>query len=190
MDVVVSSDSVDTGLFAREQGCAFRARDKPLCLDSTPMVDVLLDVLESRVNTYDTVVMLYPCAPLAEKGDILKGLHLVHDFAHKVAVPVYRSREAPERALIVHGDTVTPRYPEYKDTNSNGFTPTYYSAGQWYVADVSHLLLSRTLTPLEAGYVEIPATRAIDIDTKDDWDLAELMYDRLHGQQKQVDANE
>jgi hypothetical protein len=36
------------------------------------------------------------------------------------------------------------------------------------------------LTPLEAGYVEIPTNLAVDIDTPADWTLAEMLYIHEH----------
>jgi N-acylneuraminate cytidylyltransferase len=175
--VVVSSDSEEIGRYAMDRGCAWHIRDERLCADDVPMVDVLLDVLEHQINPYDVVVMIYPCAPFVYVDDIRIGLKWVKH--HRVVYPVYRSHEQPERALLVHDGKVSPRFPEYKDINSDIFPQSYHSAGQWYVVDPAWLRLAKTLTPMEAGYVEIPASRAIDIDTPDDWEMAELMYERL-----------
>ena len=179
--VVVSSDDAGIGLYAREQGCAFVGRGPDLCADSTPMVDVLLDAMSVQINQFDVVLMIYPCAPFVSRTDIQAGI-LMFSTGHRVVYPVYESREQPERALLVHENTVTPRYPEHKDTNSDSFPQSYHSAGQWYLADYAWLKLAKTLTPMDAGYVEIPASRAIDIDTPEDWAIAELMYERLHGE--------
>lgn len=187
-DVVVSSDSAEIGKMANESGCAFRKRDAKLCEPNTPMVDVVLDALTSRLDVYDVVVMIYPCAPLVDVADIRKGIDLVYGHGHKVAYAVHRTRDTPERALLFNGVGVVPRYPEYKDTNSDGFVDSYHSAGQWYVANAAWLKLAKTLTPLEAAGVEIPVERGFDIDTPEDWELAEYQYQRIH--QKQVDADE
>ena len=179
LTVVVSSDSEEIGELAVMNGCSWRDRPAELCADDTPMFDVVADTLSSRINATETVVMLYPCSPLAQVQDIQEGLHLVRE--HHVAYPVYKSHDTPERSLILDGDSVVPRYPEFKDVNSNEFTQSYHSAGQWYVADVAWLLMYRTFTPYQAGYVEIPASRAIDIDTLEDWALAEGMYESISG---------
>ena len=187
---MVSSDSEEIGEFAVLHGCPWRRRPAELCADDTPMFNVVEDVLSSQLDAFGTVVMIYPCSPLAEARDVSEGLHQVRELSHHVAYPVYKSHDTPERSLIMDKGNIVPRYPEFKDTNSNEFTQSYHSAGQWYVADVAWLRTYRTFTPYEAGPVVIPSHRALDIDTPEDWAIAETMYSRLHGQQEQVDANE
>ena len=179
--LLVSSDSREIAEYATSKGCATVFRGPDLCDDSTPMVDVILHAMHSQINQFDAVLMIYPCAPFVEVDDIKRGIEKI-DAGHRVVYPIYPSREQPERALLADEKTVAPRFPEYKDTNSNRFTPTYHSAGQWYIADYPWLGMARTLTPLSAGYVEIPASRAIDIDTPEDWAMAEIMYERLKGE--------
>ena len=180
--LLVSSDSNEIGNYALDQGCAYHIREPYLCADNVPMVSVLLDVLEHQINPFDAVLMIYPCAPFVDKIDIVEGVNRLSREKHHVVYPVYKSHEQPERALLVHENTVTPRYPEHKDNNSDKFPQSYHSAGQWYLADYAWLKLAKTLTPMDAGYVEIPASRAIDIDTPEDWAMAEIMYERLKGE--------
>lgn len=142
------------------------------------MVLAVIEAIEQTAYDLrtDSVLVLYPVAPFATKDDILEGLMVLRRDRHRVVYPVYKAREHLERVLIRRGDTILPRYPEYTETNSQYFEPTYHSAGQWYWADISWLLANRTLTPLEAGMIEIPQRRAVDIDTPDDWVIAEMLY--------------
>lgn len=173
--VVVSTDSDIVAGIARKEGADVFDRSPETCTDESPMVDAVLEVLEHYDADY--VLMLYPVAPFATFKSILEGFEKVRDGAH-VAYPIYKSREHWELALVKEGDSITPLNHEYSDYNSQFLSVTYHSAGQWYWADVDWLKRFKTFTPMTADYVEIPAGFAVDIDTPEDWKLAELLYVR------------
>ena len=174
---MVSTDSDEIGGFVSRFGAIYHKRSPETCADDSPMIDAILEVLETGDNwEHNFTCMIYPVAPFIQASDIQDGLHKLQYGHEQIVLPVYEAREMPERGMILHGDKMVPRYPEWKDTNSQAFHKTYHSAGQWYVARTAFLQTHRTWTPLECAYIEIPQERAIDIDTPTDWQLAELIY--------------
>ena len=179
---MVSSDDDRIGAFAAMHGALYHKRSEESCRDDAPIVEAVIEALQQTSYEVDTdcVLVLYPVAPFATVDDITEGMAVLERQRCNVVYPVYKAREHVERVLIRRGDRVLPRYPEYTETNSQYFETTYHSAGQWYLADIAWLLANRTLTPLEAGFVEIPQRRAVDIDTPDDWLIAEMLYVNEH----------
>ena len=113
--------------------------------------------------------------------DMARGMDLLKTKRYPVVTSVYRSREHFERAMLLGGDgeTVIPRFPEHKETNSQAFMPTYFPAGQWYLTTPAWLQTSLTLTPMSMGGIEVDPNEAIDIDTPDDWELAETFFNSV-----------
>jgi len=177
-EVIVTTDSDEIGSFAAKHGAVYYKRNPEYAKPDSPMIDAVLEVLEERKAS--EVVMLYACAPFIDYKQIIKAIDTVERNYQKVIFPVYKAREDPERAMIKDGKKIIPRYPEWKDTNSQGFRESYHSAGQWYVADVAYLRSGHTWTPLESGFIEIPQDEAVDIDTMADWEIAELLYIMKH----------
>jgi len=174
--IVVATDSDKIGGIAAHNGATYHKRSPETCAYDSPMIDVVLEVLKTGNNwECPTTVMLYPCSPFTEAMDIKMGLDILRWSSNDVVFPVYEAREAPERSMIKVGNYIVPRHPEWSNTNSDDFTQTYHSAGQWYVANTSFLMAYHTFTPLECGYIEIPQSRAMDIDTPADWDIAEVL---------------
>ena len=170
--IVVSSDSDEIGAFASYYDAVYHKRDPELCRDDTPMVDVIIDVLGQE--KWDAVCMVYPCAPFIKAANIRKGFNMLD--AADGTIAVFRDDNHAERAMLIDGDRVKSRYPEYDNINSNAWPDTYQSAGQFYWARPDPLATHRTWMLPNMRPVVIPEAEAIDIDTPADWDKAELLY--------------
>nr|MCR4596160.1 pseudaminic acid cytidylyltransferase [Lachnospiraceae bacterium] len=59
---------------------------------------------------------------------------------------------------------------------SQDLTPWYHDAGQFYVFKTDSFLKTRRITAGKILPMEIPETEVQDIDTAEDWKLAELKY--------------
>ena len=172
-EIVVSTDSDEIGSLAAAFGATYFKRSPDNMLDDSPMVDALLEVLPKYPEA-KTVCMAYACSPFI-KSQTIKDAYSQHEF-HKadVTTAVYASTEHAEYALLQKDGKLMYRSPEYKDVNSLAFPDTYQNAGQFYIADVQHLEMSRTLAPMNMCGVVVD--HGIDIDTESDWQRAEALY--------------
>jgi pseudaminic acid cytidylyltransferase len=81
-----------------------------------------------------------------------------------------------ERALYVDaGGRVQRASEEAAPARTQDLAPAYYDAGQLYLWR-SALLLGGGPDRLPAAAIVLPRVRAIDIDTPDDWELAEAVF--------------
>lgn len=89
--------------------------------------------------------------------------------------PIWRSlrREGDGRVALNH--------PEHLDSRSQDLPSAYHDAGQWYWFRTAAFRRDRVLMGSRTGSVVLPAGRVQDIDTEEDWALAELKHQREFG---------
>jgi len=71
---------------------------------------------------------------------------------------------------------VTLFYPENLNKRSQDLEPAYHDAGQFYWFDSSAIRKKQALWTDNCGCIVIPETHAQDIDSEEDWELAEIKY--------------
>ncbi len=197
--VMVSTDDEEIADIARKYGAEVPfMRNEATSNDTATTSDVLIEVLntyEARGEKFDVATCIYPTAPfitaerLREAVEMLEGGKqtdkevdtAASDSVSTVAdadtvIPVVRYSYPPQRAYEIRDGYLEFRAPEYMDTRSQDLTPWYHDAGQFYVFKVDSFLKTGRITAGKILPMEIPETEVQDIDTAEDWKLAELKY--------------
>jgi N-acylneuraminate cytidylyltransferase len=182
--VYVSTDSIDTQRLSVELGAqAPFIRAPELSGDHTSTIEVIrdaIDRLQGKIDADSLVMCAYPAAILDKPlwDGIFEASQYLGD---SVLVTVGRMRNSPQRALLENGDgSLSMSTPEFRSTRTQDLTPAFYDAGKVYVAR-AHVWKTREslLSGSFIGY-ELPFWAAQDIDTLEDWDIAEsLLRDRI-----------
>ena len=145
--------------------------------------DVLREVLEeyeSRGERFDVMCCIYPTAPFVTAQRLREAAELLEKNGADSVLPVVRFSFPPQRCVIVKDGAVQFKWPEYAQARSQDLEPYYHDAGQFYCLNVKSfreqnaMVMKRTI-PLILSEMEIQ-----DIDTEEDWRLAELKYRLLH----------
>lgn len=145
--------------------------------------DVLREVLEeyeSRGERFDVMCCIYPTAPFVTAQRLREAAELLEKNGADSVLPVVRFSFPPQRCVIVKDGAVQFKWPEYAQARSQDLEPYYHDAGQFYCLKVESfreqnaMVMKRTI-PLILSEMEIQ-----DIDTEEDWKLAELKYRLLH----------
>ena len=68
-------------------------------------------------------------------------------------------------------------WPEHELTRSNDRTEAYHDAGQFYWLDCQKFLKKKKIYTEDALPVIVPRYLVQDIDTPEDWENAELIYE-------------
>lgn len=182
--VIVSTDDERIRAAAIDAGASAPfLRPAELSEDHTATVPVVAHALEQDAATgvrATHACCIYPCTPLLEPGDLKQAWAIAQrddvDFVYAVAAyphPVQRAfRMSPEGAL------------EYVDAShakrrTQDLEALYYDAAQFYWGTVRAWLGQPNGIASVRGY-KIPSWRAIDIDTEDDWQHAELVFRALN----------
>ena len=70
--------------------------------------------------------------------------------------------------------------PQYRDSRSQDLVSAYHDAGQFYWNETASFLKDFRRNFKDAIPYEIPESEVQDIDTEEDWKMAEIKYKLLH----------
>lgn len=149
-------------------------RDGLLAGDATPMSDVILDVLE-KINC-DSFMLLQPTSPLRAAEDLLGAYEF---FEEKGAEAVVSVTESTPKELIFHLDE-TKSLSHFNPADAKrrqDLAQSYKLNGSIYLCKKEFFLRNgHFYGPETYAYIMSPL-RSLDIDTRDDFRLAELLLD-------------
>lgn len=181
--LILSSDDLEIIDVAQSLGCeAPFVRSSALASDTAKSIDVVLDALE-RVPGFDIVVLLQPTSPLRSAEDIDGTLDLLRDRPSAVSVT-----PAAVHPWMVYGNDGTGALMPYVavadgvSLRRQDLPAAWALNGAVYGAQVSWLLESRSFVRAgETAFWSMTAERSVDIDTRDDFDRAELAMCKMSG---------
>jgi CMP-N-acetylneuraminic acid synthetase len=180
--VLVSTEDDEIAGAAREAGAEVHERAAELASDAAGVTEVCLDVLvaeERAGRAYEAFACLYATAPLRRADDIVAVTALVDsgcDFA--MAVTTYAV--APHQALRVAEDgTLSAMWPELVERRASEIGTLVVDNGSTYAARVAAFRRHRSFYgPRLRGHL-MPRERSVDIDERQDYELACLYAERL-----------
>ncbi len=181
--VVVSTDDDEIAQVARRYGAQTPfVRSPQLSDDYAPTVPVVADTI-LKCNKFgwyvDYVCCIYPCAPLLQPDDLIAALKLLQNSDAQFAFPIVEFETAVERALRLDlNGLINPKFSFDETVRTQDYETSYRDAGQFYWGRVDAWLSGSKIHSNSLG-LNIPKIRAIDIDTQDDWALAELIGQNL-----------
>jgi N-acylneuraminate cytidylyltransferase len=128
----------------------------------------------------DYVCCVYATAPFVRSLDITLGYEKIlneeADYVFSVA-----SFESPiQRAIKINSaGRVEMMYPEHLNSRSQDLEEGYYNAGQFYWGTGEAWLTGKRVLSGNSSPIIVPRGRVQDIDTLEDWEHAELLFNWL-----------
>lgn len=147
--------------------------------DFATTADVLLEVCgayEKIRVAPESICCIYPTAPFVTAERLKEAMALLFKPDTESVIPVVRFDYPPQRGLLLEHGTARYWMPEFERTRSQDLEPVYHDCGQFYCIKTAALKKYRTLVTPRCRTMEIPAAEVQDIDTPEDWKLAELKY--------------
>lgn len=181
-EVMVSTEDEEIARIAGEAGAQVPfMRSSESAGDYASTDDVLLEVLaayKERGREFDSFCCLYPTAPFvtAEKLRTAMGLLGKADSV----MPVVPFSFPPQRCMVLNGEgELRMKWPEHAKTRSQDLEPYYHDCGQFYCCRTAPFLECKTtdlphMVPMIMSELEVQ-----DIDNPDDWEIAELKYQKM-----------
>jgi pseudaminic acid cytidylyltransferase len=186
--IIVSTDSEEIAGVAREAGAEIPfMRPAELADGKTPLVDVFVHAIEAMRGLewrLARACFLLPTAPLLQSRYLRDGLAALRRTGAPTAVSVTSFPYPIHRALRINdAGRLEMFWPEHEFTHSQQLPAAYHDAGQFYWADVSSFLANPRLLTAESVPVVLPRYLVCDIDTEEDWQVAEALFEanRLRG---------
>ena len=180
-EVMVSTDDAEIAEIAKANGAAVPfLRSAATANDFATTNDVLTEVLAEYAKlgrTFDAFCCIYPCVPFLT-GELLRVAG--ETFAASGArglVPVVRYSYPIQRALVRDSaGFISFREPENAAKRSQDLQPTFHDAGMFYFATAAAFAERGGIPTDSLAMFELPEARVQDIDTEEDWKMAEMKY--------------
>jgi len=182
--VIVSSEDPEILRVAARYGCeAPFVRPAELSRDDTPGVAPVLHALRALPEKYDLVVLLQPTSPLRAAADIDACVELCVNGRFESCVSVTQPDKSPYWMFLRRSNgTIKPLLGGKRSAARRQDLPKAYALnGAVYAATVKSLQRDRSFITRRTAAWEMPAERALDIDTRADLQKLRL---RLRGGRK------
>lgn len=179
-EVMVSTEDDEITSLALQHGASvpFR-RSEQTASDYATTTDVLLEVLEcyeSQGRVFDYGCCIYPAAPFITIDLLVSAWEMLIDHGYDSVFPVLRFSHPIQRALKLEGTQATMFWPSHDAARSQDLTPAYHDAGQFYWFNSAAIQQKKRLWTDHSGAIVIAELDAHDIDTLEDWTMAEFKY--------------
>lgn len=179
-EVMVSTDSEGIAEIARQNGAKVPfMRSDDTSNDFATTADVLVEVLKTYKDLgehYDIGCCLYPTAPFVTGKKLKSAFEILISSDAKTILPVTAFSFPPQRGVYIRNNKLELVSPEYLNTRSQDIERIYHDCGQFSLFKVTDFLKEKKLiTDNTIPYV-IDEKEVQDIDTSEDWELAEIKY--------------
>lgn len=178
--VMISTEDEEIAQIGQKYGAEVPFyRSDETASDYATTTDVLMEVLDEydkRGEHYDVACCIYPTAPFVTAKRLKEAVDILLSSEADTLIPVVSFSYPPQRAFVIEDGKLVFKFPENLVTRSQDLEKQYHDAGQFYVFKTDafrknkNLLLGNIL-PLVLDEIEVQ-----DIDTEEDWRLAEVKY--------------
>lgn len=179
--VIVSTEDAEIAAVAEKHGARAVARPPELASDSAEETDAyvqVLDVLAAEGAKPDFFCAVYPTAVFVTPDDLRDSYEKMRNSGADVLMGVSSYSIHPFKALKENGHGfLTMVYPEQCLQRSQAYPHYVASNGTFYWFRTEGFLESPTYYPEKLVGYELPRDRAVDIDTKEDYEWACLLAD-------------
>lgn len=184
--IIVSTDDNEIALIAKHYGAETPfIRPSELSDDLTmpqAAIDHALEYLDKSGKIYDCYCTIYPTAPLMQVKYLVEGFEKLNNTD---AVNVFSATSMPypiQRSFKINQNNRCEMFwPENYNVRSQDLEEAYHDAGQFYWTHrirqskvANKFMLSDISIP-----IILPRYLVQDIDSLEDWEIAELMYEVL-----------
>ena len=183
-EVMVSTD--DKQIAAVAKRCGAQApfyRSNKNSGDHATTADVITEVItdyKKLGKEFAYCCCLYPTAPFVTPAKLKEAVTLLRTKGVDTVFPVVRFSFPIQRALKIEQGFVKMIWPQNLNKRSQDLMPAYHDAGQFYCMKTASFLKQRKLYAAKSIGLVCSEMEVQDIDTIDDWKVAEVKYKILH----------
>lgn len=178
-EVMVSTDDEEIAKIAIRNGAQVPfMRSSKASDDYAPLVDVVNEVLDYYATKdchFDNFCCILATAPFIKGEDIIDAYNMLQSSHYDTIRPITKYPYPIQRSFRLKEDNgVEWFYPEYADSRSQDLDEAYHDAGMFYWGK-SEIGLNTS----SRGAIVISETKCQDIDTVEDWIIAEAKFEAL-----------
>jgi len=180
-EVMVSTDDEEIAEIAKKYGAKvpfFRSEEN--ANDDATTIEVISEVIQvykKQNKEFEYACCIYPCAPFVTSMILKVSFQKLKDSKLDCVFPVCKYGHPIQRALeIQESNRIAMIYPENMQIRTQDFRDSYHDLGQYYFFKLNPILKQNTLWNNNTGFIEVKEMESHDIDTVEDWGIAEFKY--------------
>jgi len=178
--VIVSTDSKIIAKIAKKYGAEVPfQRPKTLSNDFTGTNDVIKHAIRKlkldKIN-HCFICCIYPTTPLLRSSDLVNGFQIFLKEKKNFCISVTRFESSVERSLLFKDETTIFLEKKIFNKRSQDFKKYYYDAGQFYWGTAKSFQKYNDVFKTSVSALKIESSRVVDINSPDDWKMAEIKY--------------
>ena len=185
-EVMVSTDNREIAAISRDYGAVVPfMRSEKTSDDFATTADVIEEVLDQYQKlgrNFRHLCCIYPAAPFITAKLLQKSFQKYSNSSFDALMPVVKFSSPIWRSLRLAQSSgcLEFMWPEFAEKRSQDCEPAYHDAGQFYWCNVASFRANRSLLGQRTAPFELDDRSVQDIDTQDDWEIAELKFARLN----------
>lgn len=183
-EIMVSTEDEEIRRVAEQNGAKVPfMRSEKNAGDMAMTHEVILEVLKSykkRGESFNYLCCIYPTAPFITPNNLIQSYTLLKETNADTVLPIVKFSFPPQRCLVVEDNLAVYKWPEYHLSRSQDLEPLYHDCGQYYFLKTESFLKTKTIITKNTVPIIVSEMEVQDIDTNEDWKLAELKYQTLN----------
>ncbi|MBQ8913273.1 MAG: cytidyltransferase [Lachnospiraceae bacterium] len=160
-DVVVSTDSPEVRIIARQMGVSVHWRDAYLCGDSVTLDAVIADAIPKDID-WDFVVTMQPTSPSLRVETLDSAIQYTIDNNLDTVISAIN---APHLSWC---DKDGKKVPNYTERLNRQYLPPYYKETGAFVVSKATIVTPKTRVGEKVDVFEVPEDESQDVDTFED----------------------
>lgn len=181
--IIVSTDDSEIAEIALKSGGEVPfVRPVKLSDDYATTADVMEHAarwLKGEEPAISELCCIYATAPFVEADDIKLGLEMLMSGGWQYVFPAAEFAAPIFRGFKKGADGVEMIFPEHYLTRSQDLPRVFHDAGQFYWGTHHAWLSKAPIFSDKSDFIELTRLRVQDIDTPEDWDIAEKKFTLL-----------
>lgn len=182
-ELMVSTDDNEIAEMAKKYGATVPFfRSPQTANDFATIGEVIEEVLlnyQKQGKMFENVCCLLATAPFINTKRLMEAYDLMIEKKYDSVFPIVRFSYPIQRALRLSDGNVSMFQPENFAKRSQDLEPAYHDSGQFYWMKVEEFMKQKRFFSKNSGAIILPETEVQDIDSEEDWKLAEWKYKML-----------
>ena len=178
--VIVSTDSSKIKKISEKYDAkVFFKRPNKLSTDNANTQEVIIHSLNwfKKINiNFDYICCIYPTATMIKSHDLKNSFKLINNDKWSFVMSAQKYSTQIERSFKLSNQKIVLTDKKKFIKNSQNLRDFYHDAGQFYWGSVKSWYSKNTILDNKSTIYELKKYQAIDINTLDDWKLAEKLY--------------
>lgn len=183
-EVMVSTDDPEIAKSAVKLGAKVPfMRSLANADDFATTVDVILEVVnkyQEQGEYFNYICCLYPTAPFVTTHQLERAFMSMKEQDYDSVLPVMKFGYPIQRALKLNDGKISLFQPEHLNSRSQDLEMAYHDCGQFYWLNTDRFLAKKRLWTDNTGAIVLEEMEAHDIDTEEDWKVAEFKYKMIN----------